>query len=100
MQVIKSGKVLEDNWQRLTALEQQQSLPDGDWIVPLDCWRDNREILARHNGRIAVCLTGDDNLEDFSDSLGSFELIALEFPKFTDGRSYSHARSRSNRAWE
>ena len=92
MRVIKSGQVLEDSWQRLTALEQQQSLPDGDWIVPFDYWRNYREMPARHKGRIAVCLNGDDSLEDFSDSLGSFELIALEFPKFTDGRSYSHAR--------
>ena len=92
MRVIKAGKVLEDNWQRLTAVEQQQSLPDGDWIIPLDYWCDNREMLSRHKGRIAVCLNGDDNLEDFSDSLELFDLIALEFPKFTDGRCYSHAR--------
>ena len=92
MRVIKTGKVLEDSWQRLSILEQQQSLPGGDWIIPLDYWRDNRERLSRHKGKIAVCLNGDDNLEDISDSLEQFELIALEFPKFTDGRSYSHAR--------
>ena len=92
MRVIKAGKVLEDSWQRLPALEQQQSLPDGDWIIPLDYWRDNQDRLSRHKGKIAVCLNGDDSLEDLSDSLGLFELIALEFPKFTDGRSYSHAR--------
>ena len=92
MRVIRSGKVLEDSWQRLTVAEQQQSLPDGDWIVPLAYWRDNRDMLSRHKGRIAVCLNGDDSLEDFPGSLESFNLIALEFPKFTDGRSYSHAR--------
>ena len=92
MRVVKSGKVLEDSWQWSAALEQQQDLPDGDWIVPLDYWRVNRERLLGHKGRIAVCLNGDDNLEDLSASLEQFELIALEFPKFTDGRGYSHAR--------
>ena len=29
--------------------------------------------------------------------LDQFELVALEFPKFTDGRSYSHARRLRDR---
>lgn len=92
MRVIKNGRVLEDDWQRISEPDPGQPLPEGDLIVPLDYWRNNREPLARHNGRIAVCLNGDDSLDDFSDSLDQFELVALEFPKFTDGRSYSHAR--------
>ena len=55
-------------------------------------WVNNRDRLSRHDGKIAVCLNSDDNLEDLSDSLPLFELIALEFPNFKDGRSYSHAR--------
>ena len=39
MRVIKAGKVLEDNWQRIASLEPEQVLEDGDWIVPLDYWR-------------------------------------------------------------
>lgn len=92
MRVIKTGKVLEDNWQRIATLDQDQALDDGDWIIPLDYWLANRERLLRHNGKLAVCLNGDDNLEDLPASLERMELIALEFPKFTDGRSYSHAR--------
>lgn len=92
MRVIKAGKVLEDNWQRIASPEQEQVLEDGDWIVPLDYWLVNRERLRDRKGKVAVCLNGDDNLEDLSDSLGQLELVALEFPKFTDGRSYSHAR--------
>ena len=92
MRVIKAGKVLEDNWQRIVSPEQEHVLEDGDWIVPLDYWLVNRERLRDHKGKVAVCLNGDDNLEDLSDSLGQLELVALEFPKFTDGRSYSHAR--------
>lgn len=92
MRVIKSNSVTEDNWQRTVTPDPQQPLPDGDWIVSLDYWSGNRERLSRHRGKIAVCLNGDDNPEDLSGSLEEFELIALEFPTFTDGRSYSHAR--------
>ncbi len=92
MRVIKSDQVVKDSWQRTTDLEPQQSLPEGDWIIPLGYWLDNRDRLSRHEGKIAVCLNGDDNLEGLSDSLHTFELIALEFPNFKDGRSYSHAR--------
>lgn len=92
MRVIKNGRVLEDNWQRIAEPDPGQPLPEGDLIVPLDYWRNNRELLSQRNGRIAVCLNGDDSLDDFSASLEQFELVALEFPKFTDGRSYSHAR--------
>ncbi len=92
MRVIKHGTVLEDTWQRAVAPAPEQPLPDGDWIVPLDYWLGHREALSRHNGKLAVCLNGADSLEDLSGSLELFELVALEFPKFTDGRSYSHAR--------
>lgn len=92
MRVIKNGRVEEDGWQRIAGTDSQRPLPEGDLIVPLDYWRRNRELLAQHDGRIGVCLTGEDSLDDCSGSLDQFELIALEFPKFTDGRSYSHAR--------
>ena len=92
MRVIKSGQVLEDGWQRIAEPDTLSALPEGDLILPLAYWRANRELLARHNGRIAVCLNGDDSLAEVADMVGRFELIALEFPGFTDGRSYSHAR--------
>ena len=92
MRVIKSGRVVQDSWQRTTVLEPEQPLPAGDWIIPFADWLDNRERLSGHDGKIAVCINGDDRLEDLSDSLELFELIALEFPNFKDGRTYSHAR--------
>ena len=92
MRVIKSGRVVEDSWQRIAAPDALQALPEGDLILPLVYWRANGELLAGHNGKVAVCLNGDDSLDDVAGSLDRFELVALEFPGFTDGRSYSHAR--------
>ncbi len=92
MRVIKQGTVLEDAWQRLPTPAPALPLPAGDWIVPLDYWGCHREQLGAHNGRVAVCLNGADKLDDLLQVLDTFDLIALEFPKFTDGRGYSHAR--------
>ena len=92
MRVIKTGKVRQDSWQRIAVPEQDQVLADGDWIIPFDYWKANRERLALHKGKLGVCLNGDDNPEELSGHLQHLELVALEFPKFTDGRCYSHAR--------
>lgn len=90
MRVIKDGAVQEDAWRRLEAPELP--VPPGDWIVPFPFWREHQERLVRHDGRLAVCLDGGDRPEDLSGFLDRFQLIALEFPVFRDGRCYSHAR--------
>lgn len=90
VRVIKSSQVITDSWERLDA--PALPLPVGDLILPFAFWQAHRDALAGRAGKIAVCLNGDDALEDFADFLPLFEMIALEFPNFKDGRSYSHAR--------
>ena len=92
MRVIKEDRIVEDNWTRIAAPEAGAELPAGDLIVPFPYWKDNRQNLAGHAGRLAVCLNGDDRVEDVAQYLDEFSLIALEFPVFKDGRCYSHAR--------
>ncbi len=92
MQVIKCGKILTDDWQRIVALAPEDPLPDGDFIIPLAYWVDNQQALSQHQGNIAICLDGDDNVDDIANVLHVFDLIALAFPDFRDGRAYSHAR--------
>ena len=90
MRVIKSGQVITDRWERLT--EPALPLPAGDLILPFAFWQAHQDALAGRAGKIAVCLKGDDDLEALADFLPLFEMIALEFPNFKDGRGYSHAR--------
>ncbi len=92
MQVIKENKILEDNWQRLAEVNDAQDLPEGDLIIPYKYWQAHRSQLLDRAGKIAICLDGDDATEEVAEYLDQFELIALNFPAFTDGRSYSHAR--------
>ncbi len=92
MRVIKNNSIIEDNWQRIDQIDNDQTLPEGDVIVPFSYWLANREVLSNRNSGLGVCINGDIETEEVAKDLDHFSMIALEFPKFTDGRSYSHAR--------
>lgn len=97
MRVIKDNQIIEDNWSRLDTVEAGQVLPDGDIIVPFSYWKQNRDALKGRAGNLAVCLNGDDRVDELAADLGQFSLIALDFPAFKDGRCYSHARLMRDR---
>lgn len=92
MQVIKDQKIVEDNWQRLKEITSDTNFPEGDIIVPFNYWLENKQVLLARGSRLGVCLNGDDDAEALVNDLEYFDIIALDFPAFTDGRSYSHAR--------
>lgn len=76
----------------LESIESEEVIPDGDIVLPFQYWKDNQETLKSRNGDTAVCINGDDRIEDIVQYLAQFSLLALEFPAFKDGRCYSHAR--------
>lgn len=93
MRVIKDKQVIEDNWQRIDITEDNPAIPAGDIIIPFRYWIEHKsELQQRKDGRISICIYGDDAIEDVVKELQHFELIALDFPVFKDGRNYSHAR--------
>jgi uncharacterized protein (DUF934 family) len=92
VRVIKDNQIIEDNWTRLESIQPDEVIPDGDIILPFSYWIQNRDSLTDHNGDIAVCLNGDDRIENIINDIGRFSLIALDFPAFKDGRCYTHAR--------
>jgi len=97
VRVIKDNQIIEDNWSRLDTVEAGQVLPDGDIIVPFSYWKQNRDALKGRAGNLAVCLNGDDRVDELAADLGQFSLVALDFPAFKDGRCYSHARLMRDR---
>ena len=92
MRVIKDKKIISDDWRRVVELADDDPLPEGKVILPFSYWQANREKLIAGKGPYAVWINGDDETETVAKDIEYFELIALEFPAFTDGRSYSHAR--------
>ena len=90
MPLLKDGKVVEDPWSPLA--EDAALTPEGDLIVTLEEWQGERDRLLARNGRLGLRLRSDQSPSEIADDLRHFDLIALEFPRFGDGRAYSFAR--------
>jgi uncharacterized protein (DUF934 family) len=69
------------------------ALPAGRVLVPLAVWQAQREaLLARaERAELGVWLDAGDDPGALADDVARLALIAVNFPKFTDGRGYSTA---------
>jgi uncharacterized protein (DUF934 family) len=97
--LIKNREIVEDNWSVLkdaTGPEILQAVPGRNFIVKLDFWRQYPEEIANYSGNFALWLDSDENVNDIGDEVHNFPLIALNFPAFSDGRSYTNARELRN----
>ena len=91
-QIIKHGAAIQDNWQLLEQ-DPTGALPfSGDVIVPFDLWTSERDTLSFRLGRIGVWLEADADPAAIAPDLARFDVIAVRFASFTDGRGYSLAR--------
>ena len=93
--LIKDGAIIDDRWTLLreaTGPEVLQAIPGKNLIVPLQFWKDNNEELSDHAGNVAIWLDSDENVNQIGERLHEMPLIALNFPVFSDGRSYTNAR--------
>jgi uncharacterized protein (DUF934 family) len=93
-QIIKHREVVDDDWSVLRLDEGQTAetveVPAGKVIVPLSVWLAQRSALADRPA-LAVWLAPDERADSIKDDLHRFQVIAVDFPKFTDGRGYSIA---------
>lgn len=72
-------------------------IPGGKVIVPLSVWLGRKEELAPRlaNGRLGVWLDSFEEPETLVANVGdinAFAVIAINFPKFIDGRGFSVGR--------
>jgi uncharacterized protein (DUF934 family) len=93
MKLLKAGAFSADSY---TAIADDAALPEGavptGIIVSLARFQKDRDALLARNTPIGVRLGAADNPEILGDDVSHFSLIALEFPKFRDGRAFSWAR--------
>lgn len=83
---IRGGKPAEDRW--VLVREDDAPLPDSPAIVPLARWQE-----LEGSRELAPWLPSHTELTpELAEELGGAPLIAIDFPKFTDGRGYSLAR--------
>lgn len=90
MPLIKDGGLQDDLWTYLDG--EAAARPAGPVIVGLEHWQAEREALIGRNVPLGLRLRSDQSPALVAEDLHRFEVIALEFPKFGDGRAYSYAR--------
>jgi uncharacterized protein (DUF934 family) len=93
--LIKDGAIVQDTWTLLkdaTGPDVLAVLGGKNILAPLPFWQLYRDELEAHNGALGLWLNSDELVESIKDELFNFSIIGLNFPIFTDGRSYSNAR--------
>ena len=87
--IIKARQLVNDNTHHLGL---DDPLPLSTCTVPLARWLAERDQLLRHPTTVGVRLSASDDVSVLIPDLTALKLIALEFQRFTDGRSYTQAR--------
>jgi len=96
-QIIKHREVVADDWSVLKLAEDGTpdtvEVPAGKIIVPLKVWQAQREALLARAARreLGIWFASDELAQTVQDDLDKFAVVAVDFPKFTDGRGYSIA---------
>lgn len=90
MEIIRNQKIVTDAWQHVA--DDEPVPADGDVTVSLARWTSEREPLDARAGRTGVRLSPADEPDAIVGDLDALPLVAVEFPKFTDGRGYTTAR--------
>jgi uncharacterized protein (DUF934 family) len=91
--VIRNGRVVADPWTYwgLDEAGLAQPLPQGPVLVPLAFWREHRETLLARGTPVGVWLAPADEPATLAGDLEALPLIAVHYPKFTDGRGHTTA---------
>ena len=93
--LIRNRAIAPDSWQRPEPGSQDINgeIPaTGDVLVTLATWQAARTSLALRAGRTGVILEPHEDPDVLAADMGSLPLIAVNFPKFSDGRGYSTGR--------
>ena len=90
MALVKNGELFESSFTDVSSAAEITA--SGPVIVSLEQWRAQRETLLARGTPLGIRLRSDQPPELIAADLAHFAVVALEFPKFRDGRAYSYAR--------
>lgn len=91
----ENGVVDSDPWQQIFTeeeLEAGAALTKRHLILPLGLWRQHAQRLTEQGNSVGVWLGPDDEPEELVSALDALPVVAIHFPKFTDGRGYTQAK--------
>ena len=84
------GRFHRDAW--VSAPDAALPSPDVPTIVTRKRWLAERGALAGRKAPLGLRIEPGERLDDIAADLARFALVALAFPKFSDGRAFSTAR--------
>jgi uncharacterized protein (DUF934 family) len=90
MAFFKDGRFAPDPWRRLDGVEDLPA--SGRVILSLESWRRLAPGKQRTNMALGLLLEPSQPVETIAEDLPYLSLVAIQFPKFTDGRGYSMGR--------
>lgn len=94
--LIKDGQLIPNRWTILreaSGPEVLKVLLGKNLIVPLQFWKSYQGEIQNFAGSVTIWLNSDESAAEIGSQMHSLPLIALNYPVFSDGRSYSNARA-------
>lgn len=89
-QLWSGGAFVDDAWRHAETVDDMSDT--GNVILPLEAFLAlDTDARRAANGRFGVRLKPGEPVEKIADHLPEIPVIALEFPAFSDGRSFSKA---------
>ncbi len=87
------GSLRDDDWVVVARPEEGESLalPEQLALIPVDLWLENEQQFAGRQD-VGVWFDSHDEPEMLDGKVDELPLIAVNFPRFVDGRGYSIAR--------
>jgi uncharacterized protein (DUF934 family) len=90
MPLVENGQIVQD---RYHYLGNDEPIPERvPVIVSAQRFLADTDGLIRRDGSLGVLWPNDRRIAELAPWLGHLALVALQFPKFRDGRAYSQAR--------
>jgi uncharacterized protein (DUF934 family) len=90
MALVKNGELFESSFVDVSSADAIP--PAMPIIVSVEQWQAQRAALLARGTPLGIRLRSDQPPELIAADLAEFTVVALEFPKFRDGRAYSYAR--------
>ncbi len=90
MALYKNGEFVADGWR---TIPDGEAVPaSGHVIFSIDWWKAERQAFEGSNVPLGLRVEPGVKIEEFAADLPRFAVIALDFPKFGDGRAFSTAK--------
>ena len=94
--IIRDQQIVDDAYAVFKLGEHENAvtarLPDGPTLFPLTVWLARKDEILARSAAAGVWLESGEDPVAIAGDLENLPVIAVNFPKFTDGRSYSTAR--------